>query len=79
MFDGAFSAGLRSIDRAETIVELAPSTPAVPAMRGALHLRAAIIAAHAANSDLAAEHLAAARSMAIDGQDEANGPVTFSV
>jgi transcriptional regulator with XRE-family HTH domain len=72
MFDGSYPAGLRSIDRAEAIVDLAPPTPAVPAVRGALHLRAAIIAARATNSDLAANHLAAARSLAADGQDEAN-------
>ena len=72
MFDGAYPAGLRSIERASAIVDLAPPTPAVPAMRGALHLRAAIIAARATNSDLAADHLAAARSLAVDGQDEAN-------
>lgn len=72
MFDGAFSAGLRSIDRAQMTVDLAPSTPASPALRGALHLRAAIIAARASNSALATEHLTAARSIAVDGQDEAN-------
>lgn len=72
MFDGAFSAGLRSIDRAETFVNLVPSTAASSAIRGALHLRAAIIAARATNSDLAAEHLGVARSLAVDGQDEIN-------
>lgn len=72
MFDGAFSAGLRSIDRAGTAVELAPPAPAASAVRGALHLRAAIIAARATDSDLAAQHLAAAKSLAADGQDEAN-------
>jgi transcriptional regulator with XRE-family HTH domain len=50
MFDGAYPAALRSIDRAETMVNLAPPSPAVPAVRGALHLRAAIIAARATNS-----------------------------
>ncbi len=72
MFDGAYPAGLRSIDRAAAIVDLAPPTPAVPAVRGTLHLRAAIIAARATNSDLAAEHLVVARSLAVDGQDQAN-------
>ncbi|MDQ3765411.1 MAG: helix-turn-helix domain-containing protein [Actinomycetota bacterium] len=72
MFDGAYPAGLRSIKRADAIVDLAQPTPAVPAVRGALHLRAAIIAARATNSDLAADHLAAARSLAANGQDEAN-------
>jgi hypothetical protein len=71
MFDGAFSAGLRGIDRAERFLSLARES-AVPAVHGALHLRAAIIAARATNSELAAEHLAAARSMATDGQDRAN-------
>jgi transcriptional regulator with XRE-family HTH domain len=72
MFDGAYPAALRSIDRATALVDLAPASPAVPAVRGALHLRAAIIAARATNSDLAAEHLVAARSLAVDGQDQAN-------
>lgn len=72
MFDGAYPAGLRSIERADSIVDLAPTTPAVAAVRGALHLRAAIIAARATNSDLAEAHLVAARSLAVDGQDEAN-------
>lgn len=72
MFDGAFPAGLRSIDRAETLLGLAHPSSAVPAVRGALHLRAAIIAARATNSELAAEYLTAAQSMAVDGQDEAN-------
>ncbi|MGB6164351.1 MAG: helix-turn-helix domain-containing protein [Pseudonocardiaceae bacterium] len=72
MFDGAYPAALRSIERADAIVDLAPATPAIPAVRGALHLRAAIIAARATNSGLAAEHLVAARSLAVDGQDEAD-------
>ncbi|MGH3776947.1 MAG: helix-turn-helix domain-containing protein [Pseudonocardiaceae bacterium] len=72
MFDGAYPAGLRSVERAEAIADLAQATPAVPAVRGALHLRAAIIAARATNPDLAADHLTAARSLAINGQDEAN-------
>lgn len=72
MFDGAYPAGLRSVERADAIVDLAQTTPAAPAVRGALHLRAAIIAARATNSDLAADHLTAARSLAVSGQDEAN-------
>lgn len=72
MFDGAYPAALRSVERAMAMVDLAPSTPAVPAVRGTLHLRAAIIAARETNTDLAAEHLVIARSLAVDGQDEAN-------
>lgn len=72
MLDGAYPAALRSIERAETMVNLAPASPAVPAVRGALHLRAAIIAARATNSDLATEHLVTARSLALDGQDQAD-------
>ncbi len=85
MFDGAYPAGLRSVERAASIVDLAHATPAVPAVRGALHLRAAIIAARATNSDLAADHLTAARSLAASGQDEANfygtkfGPPNVSI
>jgi hypothetical protein len=41
-------------------------------VRGTIHLRAAIIAARATNSDLAADHLTAARSLAVNGQVEAN-------
>ncbi len=72
MFDGSYPAGLRCIDRAEAMVDLAPPVPASPAVRGALHLRAAVIAARATNSDLAADHLTAARSLTVDGQEEAN-------
>jgi hypothetical protein len=72
MFDGSYPAGLRSVERAESIVNLAPAVPAGPAVRGALHLRAAIIAARATNSDLAADHLTVARSLVVSGQDEAN-------
>lgn len=85
MFDGAYPAGLRSIERADAILDLAQTTPAVPAVRGALHLRAAIIAARATNPDLAADHLTAARSLAVNGQDEANfygtkfGPPNVSI
>jgi transcriptional regulator with XRE-family HTH domain len=85
MFDGAYPAGLRSVERADAIVDLAQITPAVPAVRGALHLRAAIIAARATDSDLAADHLTAARSLALNGQDEANfygtkfGPPNVSI
>jgi transcriptional regulator with XRE-family HTH domain len=85
MFDGAYPAGLRSVERADAIVDLAQMTPAVPAVRGALHLRAAIIAARATAPDLAADHLAAARSLALNGQDEANfygtkfGPPNVSI
>ncbi len=72
MFDGSYPAALHSIDRADAIVDLAPPAPAVPAIRGALHLRAAIIAARAADPDLAADHLTTARSLTVDGQDETN-------
>ncbi|MGH3844022.1 MAG: hypothetical protein ACRDS0_21635 [Pseudonocardiaceae bacterium] len=72
MFDGAYPAGLRSVERADSILNPVPAIPAVAAVRGALHLRAAIIAARATNSDLAADHLTAARSLAVSGQDEAN-------
>ena len=72
LFDGAYPAALHSIDRAAALVDLASPTRAVPAVRGALHLRTALIAARATNSDLAAEHLIIAQSLAVDGQDEAN-------
>jgi hypothetical protein len=41
MSGGSYPVALHSIDRAGAIADISPSTPAVPAIRGALHLRAA--------------------------------------
>lgn len=72
LFDGSYRAGLRSIDRAAQTADLAPSRPATMAVRGALHLRAAILAARMSDADLADLHLAEAYELAAPGQDEAN-------
>lgn len=73
LFDGSHSAGLRSIDRAGTLLdEHAPNFLAVSAVRGALHLRAAIIAARATNTDLAEAHLAEAARLATSEQEAFN-------
>jgi transcriptional regulator with XRE-family HTH domain len=72
LFDGAYQAGLRSIDRACTFVEPAPAGEATTAVRGALHLRGAILAARTTNRPLADTHLAEAAALAAPGQDEAN-------
>jgi transcriptional regulator with XRE-family HTH domain len=72
LFDGSYEAGLRSLDRASNLLGLVPPRPTTPAVRGAIHLRAAMIAARMTNKDLAESHLTAARSLAQPGQDEAN-------
>jgi transcriptional regulator with XRE-family HTH domain len=72
MFNGSYAGGLRAIDRASALVELAPAQPAATAIRGALHLRAAILAARAADSSLAESHLAEAHALATPDQDKAN-------
>ena len=71
LFDGSYTAGLRSLDRSLELLP-APETPATTAMRGAVHLRAAILAARTTDAELADEHLREARAMVADGQDEAN-------
>ncbi|MBB5069209.1 helix-turn-helix domain-containing protein [Saccharopolyspora gloriosae] len=72
LFDGSYNAGLRSLDRSLGLLEPVPETPATSAVRGAVHLRAAILAARTADADLADTHLREARAMVVDGQDEAN-------
>ncbi|MCA1672475.1 MAG: helix-turn-helix domain-containing protein [Actinobacteria bacterium] len=72
MLDGCCAAGLRSIDRAGTLLDGAPRDAASTAVRGALHLRAAILAAHATDTDLAEAHLIEAQALTASGQDRAN-------
>lgn len=73
LFDGSYPAGLRSIDRASTFVDLAPTpSPAATAVRGALHLRASILAARTGDTDLANEHLTAAAPLVIPSHEQAN-------
>ncbi len=72
MFDGAYQAGLRGIYRADALVTGAGPGPAATAVRGALHLRAAIIAARACDADLAETHLDEAARLIEPGQEQAN-------
>lgn len=72
LFDGSYNAGLRSIDRASALIDLAPPQPARAAVQGALHLRAAILAARTSNTDLAEAHLSEAQRMVTPTQEEAN-------
>ncbi|MFC6091749.1 hypothetical protein [Saccharothrix lopnurensis] len=72
LFDGSYPAGLRAIDRASALTDLTPSQPATRAVRGALHLRAAILAARTSNTDLAESHLTEADALTAPGQEQAN-------
>lgn len=72
LLDGSCSAGLRSIDRAATLLDAAPRGAASTAVRGALHLRAAILAARATDTGLAETHLSEAQGLTAAGQDQAN-------
>ncbi|MGH4019318.1 MAG: helix-turn-helix domain-containing protein [Pseudonocardiaceae bacterium] len=72
LLDESYPAGLRSIGRAGTLLAEAPCGVASAAVWGALHLRAAILAARAADPDLAETHLAEAQALAAPGQDQAN-------
>jgi len=72
MFDGSYRVGLRSIARASTFVDLAPTGEAASAVRGALHLRAAILAARTGDTELADGHLSAAGEQVTPGQERAN-------
>ncbi len=72
LFDGSYRVGLRSIDRTAALADLAPSSAAISAVRGALHLRAAVLAARTGESDLADSHLAEAASHTFPGQERAN-------
>ncbi|MFR9728197.1 helix-turn-helix domain-containing protein [Saccharopolyspora sp. MS10] len=72
LFDGSYTAGLRSLDRSLDLLRSGSDTSATAAVRGAVHLRAAILAARTTDADLAETHLREARAMVRDGQDEAN-------
>jgi transcriptional regulator with XRE-family HTH domain len=72
LFDGSYRAGLRSIDRAGGMVDEASNGSAANAVRGALHLRASILAARMTDSDLADAHLSEAERLVKPGQEEAN-------
>lgn len=64
LYAGAYSAGLRVIDRAYIDTEDLPTEPNTLAVRGALHLRGSILSARAANGQTAEAHLAGARDIA---------------
>jgi hypothetical protein len=72
LFDGSYRTGLRSIDRASSYVDLAPTGAPASAVRGASHLRAAILAARQGDTGLADAHLSAAGPLAKAGQERAN-------
>ncbi|MFE6858297.1 helix-turn-helix domain-containing protein [Nocardia sp. NPDC057668] len=72
LFDGSYRGGLRSISRANTHVDLAPKSAAAMSVRGALHLRAAILAARTGDTDRADDYLDAADSCVAPRQEQAN-------
>ncbi|MCP2275219.1 hypothetical protein APR09_000766 [Nocardia amikacinitolerans] len=72
LFDGSYRVGLRSIDRAAGYVDLAPPSESSSAVRGALHLRASILAARTGDTDLADAHLGHASAHVAAGQERLN-------
>lgn len=72
LFDGSYPAGLRSIERASAVVDLAPKNSSATAVRGALYLRAAILAARSSDADAANAYVAEATHLAAPGQEAAN-------
>ncbi|MFI2240973.1 helix-turn-helix domain-containing protein [Streptomyces chrestomyceticus] len=60
----AHAAGLHALEHALDIVPRHPAGPVADAARGALHMRAAVIAGRAGNAEVAAAHLADARCLA---------------
>jgi transcriptional regulator with XRE-family HTH domain len=72
LFDGSYRAGLRTLSRAEDLIDASSNDPAAIAVRGALHLRAAIMAARMTDRDLADGHLREAERLVAPGQEAAN-------
>jgi transcriptional regulator with XRE-family HTH domain len=64
LFSGAYNVGLRSIDRAYARTEDLASSAERSAVRGALHLRAALLSARASDRDSAEARLNEARELA---------------
>jgi hypothetical protein len=64
LYSGAYQAGIRVVDRAFAQTEGLPDSPAVHAVQGALHLRAALLAARATDRDSAEDRLTEARQHA---------------
>jgi len=63
LYTGAYSAGLRVIDRAYVDTEALPTGPNTLAVRGALHLRGSILSARGADAQTAQAHLSGAREI----------------
>ncbi|WP_280243322.1 helix-turn-helix domain-containing protein [Nocardia abscessus] len=61
LYSGAYAGGLRVVERAHAASEKLPTTPEVLAVRGALHLRGAVLSARALDADTADAHLREAR------------------
>lgn len=64
LFSGAYGTGLRVIDRAYSRTEDLPASHEVRAVRGALHLRAALLCARASDREAADTRLNEARDLA---------------
>ncbi len=64
LYSGAYSTGLRVIDRAYSASEELPESPNLLAVRGALHLRGSVLSARATNAATADAHLEGAYEIA---------------
>ncbi|GAB3165253.1 helix-turn-helix transcriptional regulator [Myceligenerans halotolerans] len=60
---GGYDIGLRLIDHARAALDEQGADPSALRMKGSLHLRSAILAARAGNSDIAGAHIAEARAI----------------
>jgi transcriptional regulator with XRE-family HTH domain len=72
----AHRAGLRALELAVDVAP-APSDPTSTAARGALHMRAAVIAGRANDADAAATHLAEARELGDTIREDVYGGTAF--
>jgi transcriptional regulator with XRE-family HTH domain len=72
LFDGSYRAGLRTLSRAQEMVDQSTDELAAPAVRGSLHLRAAVLAARMTDRDLADDYLVEAERFATPAQEDAN-------
>ncbi|NEA35131.1 helix-turn-helix transcriptional regulator [Streptomyces sp. SID13031] len=68
LFDGSYRAGLRTLDRAHEVVDQSTDGRAAAAVRGALHLRAAILAARMTDRALADGYLVEASAWRYRGR-----------
>ncbi|WP_158430174.1 helix-turn-helix domain-containing protein [Nocardia cyriacigeorgica] len=72
LFDGSYRIGLRSIDRSMGYLGHSTDSVAATAVQGALHLRAAMLAARSGDADLADTHVSEAADLTAPGQEVAN-------